>query len=69
MAQAYQESMLDQRKHSGGTVGLMQVNLKLARADPINIRTACIYRSDITAVDDCRKSTELILISSNPGKV
>ena len=60
--------MLDQRKHSGGTVGLMQVNPKLATADSINIRTACIYRSDITAVDDCRKSTELILISSNPGK-
>src|SRR5215469_4462110 len=45
MAQAYQESMLDQRKHSGGTVGLMQVNPKLATADSINIRTACIYRS------------------------
>ena len=38
MAQAYQESMLDQRKHGGGTVGLIQVNPKLAAADPINIR-------------------------------
>lgn len=39
MAQSYQESLLDQRKRApDGTVGLMQVNPKLAAADPINIR-------------------------------
>jgi membrane-bound lytic murein transglycosylase MltF len=49
MAQAYQESLLDQSKQGQGTVGLMQVNPKLAAADPINVRNVNIAENNVEA--------------------
>lgn len=49
MAQGYQESLLDQRARNGGTVGIMQVNPKLAAANPINVSNVSTAENNILA--------------------
>ena len=50
MAQSYQESMLNQAARApAGTVGLMQVNPKLAAANPINVRNVNTPEGNVEA--------------------
>ena len=50
MAQSYQESMLNQAARApDGTVGLMQVNPKLAAANPINVRNVNTPEGNVEA--------------------
>ena len=49
MAQAYQESALNQLARNGPDVGIMQVNPKLAAASPINVDHVTITENNILA--------------------
>jgi membrane-bound lytic murein transglycosylase MltF len=49
MAQGYQESMLDQSARYQETVGIMQVNPKLAAAPPINVKNVNTAENNIEA--------------------
>ncbi len=49
MAQGYQESLLDQRARNSVHVGIMQVNPKLAAADPINVKNVTTAENNILA--------------------
>jgi soluble lytic murein transglycosylase-like protein len=49
MAQGYQESLLDQKARHGSTVGIMQVNPKLAAASPISVPNVSTAENNIQA--------------------
>jgi len=49
MAQGYQESLLDQRARNSVHVGIMQVNPKLAAANPINVKNVTDADNNILA--------------------
>lgn len=49
MAQGYQESLLDQRARNASHIGIMQVNPKLAAADPINVKNVTTAENNILA--------------------
>jgi len=49
MAQGYQESLLNQSARNSVHVGIMQVNPKLAAADPINVKNVSTAENNILA--------------------
>ena len=49
MAQGYQESTLDQQKRSRNAIGIMQVNPKLAAANPIDVRDVNLTGNNVEA--------------------